>query len=122
MSWQAYVPHAVGGTAVSGSLFVMLFRDSIKEWWTQRARDRISLREERLAEKNSGSYLQKELLIVLKQELSSNAALLNKLNDTMVDFKDVMKNHATTMEHMAILVEDVHAHQTWMKWKYGGPQ
>lgn len=123
MAWQAYVPHAIGGGAVSGSVLLMLFKDSIREWWSQRARDRILAKEERLAEKTSGSYLQKELLSILKQELASNASLLGKLNDTMGDFRDVMREYTKNVDRLSTLVESVHEHQKFLKFKWGeGPQ
>lgn len=120
MPWKEYVPQAVGGTAVTGSLFLLMFKEAIKDWWDAKKEERALKREQRALEKGQGSTLENKLIEILEKDLANNVALLARLTDTMNDLRDISRKQTSLIEESLQISRDTRESQKWLERRFGG--
>lgn len=115
MIWREYIPHAMAGTAGTGGLIIVLFRDSINkalnEFWTNRR----MAREARHAASGKDSLITNAFIGLLKNDLESQAktrdqmaeaiAHLAKSMEQVLDTQRILSNQINAMNSDLLVVK-----------------
>ncbi len=83
MAWQNYIPHAMGGAAVTGSTALVLFRDAIKDTFKSWEDEKRARRAERLAEANKKDTSWVELITLFKEAVHDQKLAMVKTNELL---------------------------------------
>lgn len=115
MAFKDYIPHAVVGTAGTGGLFLVIFRDAINKAWEEYRSDRRMAREARLAASGKDSQLANAFIGLLKSDLESQGKTrdemakaigqLAKSMEQVLDTQRVLSNQINTLNSDMLVVK-----------------
>lgn len=115
MAWREYVPHVALGTAGTGGLLLMLFRDSINKVTNEFWANRRMVREAKLAATGSDRQMTNAFIGLLKSDLESQArtrdemaraiAQLAKSVEAVLDTQRVLSNQLNDMQRDLLMVK-----------------
>ena len=115
MSWREYIPHVALGTAGTGGLLLMLFRDSItkasNEFWANRR----MVREAKAAASGNDRQTTNAFIGLLKSDLESQArtrdemakaiAQLAMSTQQVLDTQRLLSNQLNDMQRDLLMVK-----------------
>lgn len=115
MAWKEYVPHAVAGTAGTGGLLLILFRDAINRGWEEFRTHRRMAREAHQAASGKDSQLASAFIGLLKADLESQGrtreemakaiAQLAKSMEQVLDTQRVLSGQMNDMNKDLLIVK-----------------
>ena len=115
MAWKEYIPHALAGTAGTGSLLLLVFKDSLNkalnEYWTNRRLQR----EAAHAASGKDAALTNAFIALLNKDLEGQArsrdemtkaiSQLAKSTEAVLDTQRVLSNQLNDMQRDLLMVK-----------------
>lgn len=115
MAWREYVPHALAGTAGTGGLLLVVFRDTINKAWEEYRQDRRMAREAHQAASGKDGQLAASFIGLLKSDLDSQARTrdemakaigqLAKSMEAVMDTQRILSSQMSEMQKDLLMVK-----------------
>lgn len=115
MIWRDYIPHALVGTAGTGTMVLFMFREAITKALEEYRADRKMAREVHLAASGKDSQISNAFISLLKNDLESQAktrdemskaiAQLAKTTEAVLDTQRLLSNQLNDMQRDLLMVK-----------------
>ncbi len=122
LAWVGdHIKEIVGATGTGATVFIIFFKDSIREMWQEYHARKRAEREAQLRANLSAPQASPdksiigELIGILRQDLQENRTLLKELTVLMGDFRDTMKKSSATADEALTLAKATRESQMWVE-------